>query len=323
EDVDWARFWSRSVVGNALPANLFFDLRQADVHAILTLTDNAPQGLNKASPLSFICATQLGLFTSSTPFVTGRPYTLIFNGSVRSSGAVGLALSGGLRPVTQTAFPGLRAITAPFKVTQYGNLINELENASPTALLVSAMEKCTLAGHADKDDEFYLGLWDGELWQLYHIIAGGPSRGTMILDTETAPGEGTCVQVCRAIAISRRPRESCRRTPSFVASSQVSDNALIPLEEGDDHDITVLEDTFVATSKNGFMLRRGDESPSTPHLASVTSIARAGAYIRRETEKNEDHLRFRPFITICCQVHSKWVFATGTATRSYGTLLET
>ena len=163
---------------------------------------------------------KLGLFASSTPFVTGRPYTLIFNGSVKSSGAVGLALSGGSRPVAETAFPGLRAITAPLKVTQYvphsitiqsplpytkskhrskGNLINELDNTNPTALLVSAIEKSALAGNTARDDEFYLGVLrdDGDLWQLHHILAGGPSRGTMALDTETAPGEGTSVQVCR------------------------------------------------------------------------------------------------------------------------------
>ena len=61
---------------------------------------------------------KLGLFASSTPFVMGRPYTLIFNGSVKSFGAVGLALSAGPRPVPKTVFPGLRAISAPLKVTQ-------------------------------------------------------------------------------------------------------------------------------------------------------------------------------------------------------------
>ncbi len=64
---------------------------------------------------------------------------------------------------------------------------------------MSAIEKSALTGHAAKDDEFYLGvLRNGELWQLHHIMAGGPSRGTMALETETAPGEGTSVQVCRA-----------------------------------------------------------------------------------------------------------------------------
>ncbi|KAN0127971.1 hypothetical protein V8E53_014225 [Lactarius tabidus] len=54
----------------------------------------------------------------STPFVTGRPYTHIFNGSMKSSGAVGLALSGCPRTVAQTAARDLRAITKPLKVTQ-------------------------------------------------------------------------------------------------------------------------------------------------------------------------------------------------------------
>jgi hypothetical protein len=36
---------------------------------------------------------------------------------------------------------------------------------------------------------------DGELSQVHHIMSGGPSRGIMALETETAPGEGTTVQV--------------------------------------------------------------------------------------------------------------------------------
>ena len=80
----------------------------------------------------------LGLFASSTPFVTGQPYTLIFNGSVKSStAAVSLALSSGSRSVAETTFPGLRAITAPLKVPgSEGNLINELDNANHTALSI-------------------------------------------------------------------------------------------------------------------------------------------------------------------------------------------
>lgn len=50
----------------------------------VTLTDKAPRGLNKALSSSFSHAAQLGLFAPSTPFVTGRPYTLIFKDSVKS-----------------------------------------------------------------------------------------------------------------------------------------------------------------------------------------------------------------------------------------------
>ena len=79
-----------------------------------------------------------------------------------------------------------------------------MDNTNPTALLVSAIEKSALAGNTARDDEFYLGVLrdDGDLWQLHHILAGGPSRGTMALDTETAPGEGTSVQVCCTVISS-------------------------------------------------------------------------------------------------------------------------
>jgi hypothetical protein len=102
--------------------------------------------------------------------------------------------------VTQYATPSIidKSPHSDSKCRSEGNLINKLDNANPTALLVSTIKQCTLAGHAAKDDEFYLSvLRDGELWQLHHIMAGGPSGGTVALDTVTAPGEGTCVQVCR------------------------------------------------------------------------------------------------------------------------------
>jgi hypothetical protein len=118
-----------------------------------------------------------------------------------------------------------------------GNLINELDNANPTALLASAYrEKRARTRRGQRRRVLPRCVRDGELWQLHHIMAGGPSRGTMALETETAPGVGTCVQVCLAIfssdfisthtfsfsivlrgTISRRPRESCERTPSRLS----------------------------------------------------------------------------------------------------------
>jgi len=64
-------------------------------------------------------------------------------------------------------------------------------------LLVSAIEESALIGQAAKG-KFYLGVLpdgDGKLSQVHHIMAGGPSCGMMALETETAPGKGTPVQV--------------------------------------------------------------------------------------------------------------------------------
>ncbi|KAH9952884.1 hypothetical protein BGW80DRAFT_1469200 [Lactifluus volemus] len=59
---------------------------------------------------------------------------------------------------------------------------------NPTRLLISAIEKTMLTDLATRGDEFYLGvLRDGGPWQIHHFMSGGPSRGTMALEAETAP----------------------------------------------------------------------------------------------------------------------------------------
>jgi len=196
--------------------------------------------------------------------VTGRPYTLLFNGSANSSGAVGIALSGGPRPALQRAFPGLRAITSPLEVTRSeGNLVNELDNRNPTAHLVSAIAESALSGQAAKEDEFYLGvLRDGELYQVHHITSGGLSRGTMALETETAPGKGTSVQLFHRSHDAAAPTiipHAAKDTLTFVVSSESEST---PVEEGGDA-LTVLENSFVAASENGFMLGNEDETTWT------------------------------------------------------------
>ncbi|KAI0250460.1 hypothetical protein BJV78DRAFT_1275785 [Lactifluus subvellereus] len=265
ENVDWERIWSRSLEGDVLPLALReLSGRKEDVHTIITLSDNAPQGLNESLSFFSHATKVLRPFWFFHALRDGRPYTLMYNGSVNSSGAVGLALSAGPRPALQTAFYGLRAISEPLKVTRAeGNLVNELDNMNPTTLLISAIEKSALTGLAAKDDEFYLGvLRDGNLWEVHHIMSGGPSRGTMALETETAPGEGSSVQ------LFHRPNDDvvptvwpriAKNTLTFLA---VQETDSTPVEEGKDM-VTIVEDAFVAASENGFMASRCDEATWT------------------------------------------------------------
>jgi hypothetical protein len=53
-----------------------------------------------------------------------------------------------------------------------------------------------------------------------------------------------------------------KNTFAFV-TPQVGDDAVALVEEGEDDDVTVLEDTFLAASENGLTLRRGDEAAWT------------------------------------------------------------
>ena len=54
---------------------------------------------------------------SSTPFVTGRPFTLFYNNEIHSSGAVGICLDAPAPPKENIVFPALKAITRHYKIT--------------------------------------------------------------------------------------------------------------------------------------------------------------------------------------------------------------
>lgn len=55
-----------------------------------TRVGSSPHCLTNVRPLTFY--PQLGVAASSTPFVTGRPHTLIYGDQVFSNGAVGIAI---------------------------------------------------------------------------------------------------------------------------------------------------------------------------------------------------------------------------------------
>lgn len=124
---------------------------------------------------------KLGLIATSTPFVTGRPHSLFHGDSVYSDGAVGVCLSSPVRSTPQSDFPGLEAITRPMIVTRYapllhalndhadrsptrsteGNLVNALDNANPSRLLLHAIQThpsvVSSAKDISKDLRLYLG----------------------------------------------------------------------------------------------------------------------------------------------------------------------
>lgn len=105
---------------------------------------------------------QLGLLASSTPFVTGRPFTLIHNDHIHSDGAVGFALSSpSSRSQPRLSLDGWTPVGLPSIVSKaQGNIILELDNGiPPTKVLVDHLEEAKhhiLPVH--KDSEFYIGM---------------------------------------------------------------------------------------------------------------------------------------------------------------------
>ncbi|THH19213.1 hypothetical protein EW146_g1907 [Bondarzewia mesenterica] len=288
--VDWEDVWSRSVGENDLPLELQ-SLRPQDVHTVITLTDNAPQGLTNALN-AFPRATKLGLIATSTPFITGRPFTLMHNQAIYSSGAVGLALTSRVRPSVDTAFPGLRALTPSVRVTRSeANLVHELDHGNPSQLLLSAIQKHGIDNEAAKEDEFYLFVLrqNGRV-QVHRIMSGDPTRGTMALESDAAPAEGTLVQVTPddnphilVLVSDSTIRKLCHRSKhapiklpsSFLTPSSAADE--IPpriiafmtsaSDSLTDHstptegpeDVQVYPNVFLASSENGFILSRFED----------------------------------------------------------------
>ncbi|KAI0375818.1 hypothetical protein BV20DRAFT_18529 [Pilatotrama ljubarskyi] len=283
EGMDWDFALSNAYDGSALPAALQ-NLSAEKIDSILYFSDNAPEGLS--STLShFAPATKLGLIGSSTPFITGRPYTLFHNDSIHSSGAVGVCLSSPIRPYTQSAFPGLEAITRPMIVTSSeGNLVNALDNANPSRLLLHAIQSHPSLGPlAEQGISSELKLYMGtlkqkggthELDQLYYVMSGDPSRGSLALDTDAAPAEGALVQVflllpsaaVDAIGEVQKQRDAngARRTRSltFVSTSIEEMEGSPASLPGQDSETRVLEDVFLAASENGCIVSRSEDGRS-------------------------------------------------------------
>jgi len=69
------------------------------------------------------------------------------------------------------------------------------------------------------------------------------SRGTMVLETETAPGEGTSVQVFHCpndVAVPTAPPRAAKNALTFIAVSQFESAFTRQWEDN----VTVLEDRF-------------------------------------------------------------------------------
>lgn len=64
---------------------------------------------------------QIGMVAHSTPFLTGRPYTLFYGREIVSSGAVGLCIHPGdsHRSSVAVQFPDLRPVTPVLTITEY------------------------------------------------------------------------------------------------------------------------------------------------------------------------------------------------------------
>ncbi|KAF9468745.1 hypothetical protein BDZ94DRAFT_1246177 [Collybia nuda] len=267
EGVNWGDVWNRNTADTPLPPELQ-TLNTNSVNEVIFFSDRAPEGLNN-SLKAFASASKLGLFAASTPFITGRPFTLFHNKSIYESGAVGLVLkntSWSRRAIARSEFIGLSPISPQMIVTKCeGNMVNSLDKSNPAQLLLDAMEKSgmDMAGYTSfKDGEkFSLGTIKNEkLSQIYNITAGDPSRGNISLESQNAPIVGTKVQFFHrpksGLEIPKRFSSASPKTLAFIVSPESSPK--INDDPETDEISHLLPDTFLASSENGFVMSRSD-----------------------------------------------------------------
>nr|GAT50526.1 predicted protein [Mycena chlorophos] len=249
---------------SAEPPSELRGLRPEDIGTILYLTDGAPEGLSN-SLSRFTRANKIGLFAASTPFITGRPVTLFKNGEICDSGAVGVAIS---HPATRCGmrFVGLEPLAKPMTVSQSeGNLVVALDNKNPTQLLLAAIREKGINLTTPDYEEFGLATFhDDQPSQMFVILSGDPSRGTIALRSMSAPPPGSRVQ------FFHRPKsnaiqtvdDSSRKTFGFTVVPETL--AYEQFQQNDEGGFELeLPDSFLAGSERGFLVSRANEAPWT------------------------------------------------------------
>ncbi|KIJ99944.1 hypothetical protein K443DRAFT_132847 [Laccaria amethystina LaAM-08-1] len=270
EGVDWEDVWDRSRQATSLPE----DLQKLDsntVNSLIYFTDTAPEGLCNSFQL-LPKTTKLGLTGAPTPFITGRPVTLFHNGKIHGSGAVGVALS--LGKAARMDYLGVKTFSKPVTITSCeGNLVNTINNANPTKLLLSDIRKAGLDGSGIEQYSLGVVLPGEKIGRTYRITSGDPSRGSLALDSQRTPDPGTLVQFLH------RPKSATIELPQSLLSPSTPTLGFLSVSESpqgefqDHDDDIILSDTFLAASEKGVVLSPALDNVKTREDAWVCSLA--------------------------------------------------
>ncbi|KAG0048322.1 hypothetical protein BGZ83_006695 [Gryganskiella cystojenkinii] len=172
-----------------------------EVHQFLEALDTANPGASK-----------IGLIASSTPFITGRPVTMFYDGKWVQDGVVGVAITktkdvqaSKEKHTASIEYPSLATLGPAMKITRCrGNIILELDESNATRLLLDRLKATPLT----KDKEYFLATGtpattadsdkdvqlDMSKATVYKITGGDPSKGNMAVDTVHDLAVGQWVQ---------------------------------------------------------------------------------------------------------------------------------
>ncbi|KAF9277404.1 hypothetical protein BGZ68_009320 [Mortierella alpina] len=236
------------------------------------------EALDVASPT----ASKVGLMASSTPFITGRPVTMFYDGKLVQDGVLGVSLvkkAGSHKHIegatrTSVEYPSMAPLGPAMQITRCrGNIILELDESNATRLLLDRLQATTLT----KDKEFFLATGepttadqdedsnvDMSNATVYRITGGDPSKGNMAVDTVHDLKVGQWVQFIHHdkvqehghfVSPDRAHKDTVRFTTSDPNNTIEEQSSMASRSDSDD----TVQATFGGSSENGFIVGQANE----------------------------------------------------------------
>ncbi|WVF72838.1 hypothetical protein IAT40_007656 [Kwoniella sp. CBS 6097] len=254
----WAGLWKSENPVERIP-----DLEGVKAESFLLLTDGRPGPVLSALDHMYPQAIKSGILTAATPFITNRPHTLLHNGKIYDSGALGLALN---RPWKPEVDFGLAAMTDPVKISgAQGNMLLSVDgtNSNPTQMLIAAIQRRGGSG-ITKEEDFFLGfLENGSLKKVVKILSGDPSRGALSVDMEEPLLPGQTVQFMHRLSVSPIAEPSAGAF-TFSSLPKTEDTEDVPIGQ------PRVADGFLGLSEGGFIYSNPSASICTAPGATNT-----------------------------------------------------
>ncbi|KAG0369183.1 hypothetical protein BGZ54_000114 [Gamsiella multidivaricata] len=146
------------------PSSASSSSEQGSMQDILMISDLEVHQFLEALDASNLDASKVGLLASSTPFITGRPVTMFYDGKVVQDGVLGVSMikdatrkDGDDTSRTSVEYPSLAPLGPAMQITRCrGNIILELDESNATRLLLDRLQTTTLT----KDKEYFLATGD-------------------------------------------------------------------------------------------------------------------------------------------------------------------
>ncbi|KAG0030823.1 hypothetical protein BGZ82_007284 [Podila clonocystis] len=247
---------------------VFSDL---EVHQFLEALDNAaPQ------------ADKIGLLASSTPFITGKPVTMFWNGQLVQDGVLGVSIVKDTsketkKSVTTVEYPSMSTLGPAMQITRCrGNIILELDESNATRLLLDRLQATTLT----KDKEYFLATGEpatlGSLDHkdvrtdidmakatVYKITGGDPSKGNMAVDTVHDLRVGQWVQFIHHDKVQEQghyDQTMINKPDSLVFTTSDPNNTIEEQYNPSQAGESSVESVFGGSSENGFIVGIPDEA---------------------------------------------------------------